>query len=67
MKPKAPCLNCTERHGGCWTNCDAYLKFRDENDRYNAKIRKAKEAVSLLDTYTNKQYCRTAGIKEKMR
>lgn len=67
MKPTAPCLGCKERHGGCWTNCEKYLHFKTDNETRKAKIKKARDAEKLLDGYTNTQYCRTAGIKEKMR
>lgn len=39
MKPQPPCKNCSERAAGCHAECDLYLTFRRNLDRYNQLIK----------------------------
>ena len=34
------CRECTKRHVGCHSTCQDYIKFRQELDEVNKKIRK---------------------------
>lgn len=67
MKPTAPCLGCKERHGGCWADCERYLKFKSDNEARKANIQKQKEKESMLDDYRLQTYLRKSGEKGKER
>lgn len=67
MRPIAPCLGCTTRHGGCWTGCEKYLKFKAEVEAFNSKVKQQKERESLLAEYRISTHCRKSGEKVKER
>ena len=41
-KPKAPCMNCKERHEACHDTCEKYREYRVKQDIFNKVVRKAK-------------------------
>ena len=41
-EPQAPCLNCEERHAGCWTECDKYNKYKKEHAQWADKVKSEK-------------------------
>ena len=67
MKPKAPCLNCPERHGGCWAGCDKYLRFREDNEAYKQNVMKKKDDTAMLNSFAINRWRRSHNIKEKER
>ena len=42
MKPKAPCLNCSDRRLGCHSKCDKYIWFRERLDILNKQESEAR-------------------------
>lgn len=64
MKPTAPCLGCKDRHGGCWTNCNKYIRFQGENEVYKETVKKTKEDAAMLNGFAMKRWRRSHKIKE---
>ena len=54
MKPKAPCLNCEDRHALCHSTCKKYLYFRHELNKINKE--ESKRRKTTADIYRIKKF-----------
>jgi len=43
-----PCKDCTDRHVGCHSTCEPYLKIKKEHQTINEKIREQSSKESAL-------------------
>ena len=39
----SPCLDCTERHEACWSECEAFKEFRRKKAEEKEAMKKFKE------------------------
>ena len=51
MIPKAPCLNCQNRHLGCHDDCEKYNAYRKEQDVYKELCQKERYINRIMDTW----------------
>ena len=42
------CKDCEERHVGCHSECERYLKAKDEHETYTKRVQRLKEEESIL-------------------
>lgn len=48
---EVPCKNCESREVGCHSKCEKYLKYREEWQKANKKIREDKKAFDAITSY----------------
>ena len=61
----AVCKGCEKRYIGCHSECDDYIKERQELDKKNAEIRKQKESRMSLNYRKNMYEGATKHLKHK--
>ena len=49
-KPTAPCGNCSSRRFGCHSACVRYTEYKEEQEKYNAAIRKEDTSIIYPDS-----------------
>ena len=56
QNPKAPCMNCEERHEGCHSDCEPYLAWAQKKKDANAKKFESWNTTSYaIDRYAKVQ------------
>lgn len=59
------CLNCNERHTNCHSECEKYIKWKNERDIKQGKIRASKVKYWEINVFKSKQVEKT--MKRKRR
>ena len=64
-RPKAPCMNCEERHEGCHGDCEKYEEFRKEHFDYNLKKGLELGYVAYVSEQKKESFYRKVKRKQK--
>lgn len=55
LKPASPCLKCNKRSEDCHKNCEKYLQYVEDNEKYKDLINQSKQEESIGFTLIEKQ------------
>ena len=61
------CLDCTERHKHCHSECSKYIEWKREHDIKVAKLRKAHELDIEVDLYRAKRRVKMQRLKGRVK
>lgn len=64
-RPKAPCMNCEERHEGCHGACEQYLKFKEDFFDFNLKKGIELGYVAYISEQKKESYFKKVKKKQK--
>ena len=54
----SPCRDCNDRHTECHSKCERYIKWKNERDELQTKIRKARESDRIFKEHCAAVSCR---------
>ncbi len=61
---KTPCMDCTDRHIACHSECDKYKEFKENNEQIKKDIRQKADIQNRLDDYEKQRAKRISERKK---